>query len=89
MALGASRGAVRRLVLRQVGLMTLIGGAVGLAAAVILGRGARSLMYEIQTHDPLVMAASAVLLALVALSAGYVPAAKAAKVDPMQALRYE
>ncbi|MGH7679377.1 MAG: ABC transporter permease [Gemmatimonadaceae bacterium] len=89
MALGASGGNVRALVLRQVAIMTVIGGLIGLAAAIAGGRGARALLFEIQSHDPLVMAAASVLLAFVALAAGYLPALRASKVDPMQALRYE
>ena len=89
MALGASEGKVRTMVLRQVAVMTVIGGIIGLAAAVGLGRQASSLMYEIKSHDPLVMAGSVLVLAAVALAAGYVPARRASQVDPMQALRYE
>jgi predicted permease len=89
MALGASSRNVRGMVLRQVGIMTLIGGVIGIAGAIALGKGARSLLFEIKGYDPLVLVASAVLLALVALAAGYVPAVRASRVDPMQALRYE
>jgi predicted permease len=89
MALGASMGNVRGMVLRQVGYMTLIGGIIGIGGAIALGRGAKSILYQISSYDPLVLAASAVLLGLVALSAGYLPAVKASKVDPMMALRYE
>jgi ABC-type antimicrobial peptide transport system permease subunit len=89
MALGASEGKVRTMVLRQVAFMTIIGGIIGLAVAVGAGRGARSLLFEIQTHDPLVMLAAAIVLTSVALIAGYIPARRAAQVDPMQALRYE
>jgi predicted permease len=89
MALGASSQKVRAMVLRQVGLMTLIGGVIGIAGAIALGKGARSLLFEIKGYDPFVLIGSAVLLALVALAAGYVPALRASKIDPMQALRYE
>ena len=89
MALGASSGRVRQMVLRQVGFMTLIGGLIGIGGALALGRGARSLLFQISAFDPLVLTASVILLTLVALAAGYLPALRASKVDPMQALRYE
>jgi ABC-type antimicrobial peptide transport system permease subunit len=89
MALGATASEVRLLVLRQVGMMTLIGGLVGLGAAVALGKGAESMLYQMGGADPLVMAMSVAFLALVALAAGFVPALRASRVDPMQALRYE
>ncbi len=77
------------MVLRQVALMTIVGGIIGLATAVAAGRGARSLLFEIRTHDPLVMGAAVLVLTAVALAAGYLPARRASQVDPMQALRYE
>jgi predicted permease len=89
MALGASGGNVRSLVLKQVALMTVVGGIIGLAVAVAAGRKAGSIMYEIQSHDATVMIGSIVVLSLVALVAGYIPARRASQVDPMQALRYE
>jgi ABC-type antimicrobial peptide transport system permease subunit len=89
MALGADGGRVRRMVLRQVALMTLIGGAVGVAAALAFGKAAASLLFELQGHDPSVIAVSVVLLVLVALGAGYVPALRASRIDPVEALRYE
>jgi predicted permease len=89
MALGADGGRVRSMVLRQVGVMALIGGLIGVAGALALGRWARSLLFELQGHDPVVVVLATVLLALIALGAGYLPALRASKVDPMQALRYE
>jgi putative ABC transport system permease protein len=89
MALGANRGTVRGMVLRQVSWMTVIGGVVGLAGAVGLGRAAKSLLFELEGYDPTVLIASATLLTLVALGAGFVPAQRASQIDPMRALRYE
>jgi len=89
MALGAAPSRVRAMVLRQVGVMVVVGGAIGLAAAVGLGRLAQSLLFELQGTDPLVLVAAAVSLSLVALAAGFIPAHRASQVDPMSALRYE
>jgi predicted permease len=89
MALGAAPERVRRMILSQMGVMTAIGGAAGLALAAFAGRSAESLLFEIKGFDPLVFAASAVLLALIALGAAFVPALRASRVDPMTALRYE
>jgi predicted permease len=89
MALGADGGRVRGMVLRQVSWMILIGGVIGIAAAVALGRAAGSLLFELQGNDPIVIATATLLLAVVALGAGYIPALRASRVDPMQALRYE
>jgi predicted permease len=89
MALGAEPGRVRRMVLRQVGWMTLVGGAIGLVVAIWVGSLAKSLLYELEGSDPFVLAASSVVLTLVALCAGSIPALRASRVDPMTALRYE
>jgi ABC-type antimicrobial peptide transport system permease subunit len=77
MALGADAARVRRMVLRQVGIMTLVGGGIGLATALALGKTAQSLLFGLEAHDPLVIAGAAVVLALVALAAGYLPARRA------------
>ena len=89
MALGADAGRVQALILRQVGWMTLIGGTTGLALALGLGRVARSMLFELEGHDPVVLIGAVLGLALVALVAGAIPALRASRIDPMRALRYE
>jgi predicted permease len=89
MALGADAGRVRGMVLKQVVLMTAVGGIIGLAAGVGLGRLAKSILFELQDYDPLVLAISAFVLTLIALGAGFIPAHRASHVDPIRALRYE
>jgi ABC-type antimicrobial peptide transport system permease subunit len=89
MALGADPARVRSMVLRQVGRMTAIGGSVGLVAAIVIGRVAQSLLFQMKGSDPVVLLLSAVVLSGVALSAGLVPAFRASRLDPVRALRYE
>jgi predicted permease len=89
MALGAAPGRVRGMVLRQVAIMTVVGGVIGLLAAVSLGRLAQSLLFELKGWDPVVLTSSAVVLTIVALGAGFLPALRASRVEPMRALRYE
>jgi len=89
MALGAAPSRVRGMVLRQVGVMTIVGGVIGLTAAIWLGRLAQSLLFEMKGYDPVVLVSAAAALSVVALGAGFVPAHRASQVDPMQALRYE
>jgi ABC-type antimicrobial peptide transport system permease subunit len=89
MALGAEPGRVRSMILRQVGVMTLVGGAIGLGAALWLGSVAQALLYQLQGRDPVVLGGAAVALALVAFVAGGIPAHRASRIDPMRALRYE
>jgi putative ABC transport system permease protein len=89
MALGAAPGRVRGMVLGQVAIMTLVGVLVGLAGALGVGKGAQSILFQMTGADPAVLALSAVALALVALCAGFIPAHRASRVDPMRALKYE
>jgi putative ABC transport system permease protein len=89
MALGATRARVRWMVLRQVGLITAVGGVLGLASAMLVGRAAQALLFGLGFYDSAVLASSVVVLMLVALAAGFVPANRAARVDPMRALKYE
>ena len=88
MALGADAARLRAMVLGQVGRMTVVGGAVGLAVAFGVGRLARSLLYEMDGLTPAVLAAAVLAMAAVALGAGFVPAHRASRVDPMAALRH-
>ena len=89
MALGADAAMVRGLVLAHVSRMTAVGGLAGLVAAVVLGRLARSMLFELEGYDPLVLGASALILTAVALTAGFVPALRASRIAPMAALRHD
>ncbi|HEX6976242.1 MAG TPA: ABC transporter permease [Vicinamibacterales bacterium] len=89
MALGAQRGAVTWLILRQVVWLTIGGLVVGVPAALAVSRTARSYLYGIEPTDPVSVAAGAAVLFLIAVLAGYVPARKAARLDPLVALRRE
>ena len=89
MALGAKPGTVERLVLRQGMVLTLIAVALGWPAAWMLAKMASSFLYGIQPHDALTFALVPPFLAVIALVACYIPARRAASIDPMQALRTE
>ncbi len=89
MALGANGTRVRAMVLLQVGRMALIGGVIGILGALAIGKAAQSLLYQMEGSDPVVIVLSAVTLAAVAFGAGLVPAVRASRIDPIQALRYE
>jgi putative ABC transport system permease protein len=87
MALGATRSSVLQLVLRQAGVMALAGIAIGLVGALALTRFLATLLFGVSTTDPIVYAAVAALLSVVALLAVAIPSARATRVDPLSALR--
>jgi predicted permease len=89
MALGAEPARVLRMVLRQVSWMTIAGAAIGLAAGAGLGRLAESMLFNMKGYDPVVLGCAAAILGLIAFAAGYIPAHRASRIDPMRALRYE
>jgi predicted permease len=89
LALGAPTARIRGMVLAQVARMAAIGVVLGAAAAWALGLAARAVLLGIEAGDPLALAAAAALLTVVMLGAGYIPARRASRVDPMAVLRYE
>ncbi len=88
-ALGADRQAVLLMVLKEVAVLTAIGVGLGLPSGYGLGRLVQSQLFGIQARDPLTFALATALLLTTALLAGYLPAARATRVDPVVALRYE
>jgi predicted lysophospholipase L1 biosynthesis ABC-type transport system permease subunit len=88
-ALGASRTAIATLVLRDVAILMAIGIAGGLVLAWIGGRALAAFLHGLSSHDPVALCGSAALLAAVAVCASLLPSVRAARVDPMTALRHE
>jgi putative ABC transport system permease protein len=89
MALGANASDALRMVLREGLVLTAIGAGVGLVLSIGAGKVLSSLLYRVDSFDPLVLSAAPALLAAVSLVACYIPARRAARLDPMVALRDE
>jgi len=89
MSLGAQRGNVMSMVVRQGMTLVGIGIVLGLGASWALTRLLRGMLYEVSPMDPLALTAGILLVSLTALLACYIPALRAARIDPMEALRYE
>jgi putative ABC transport system permease protein len=88
-ALGASRNAILGMVLRETLVLTLVGLALGVPAALVASRLLGQMLFNVSANDPATLATVALTLAAVALLAGYIPARRAVRVDPMVALRHE
>ena len=89
MTLGATRSEITRLVLRRGAALIALGSAIGLAGAAVVTRLARNVLFEVGPLDPLSLVGATALLVSVALAANWLPARRAAGVEPVQALRTE
>ena len=89
MALGAQATDVLRLVLRQGMTPVILGLIIGLTGTFVIGRLLTAQLYQISPHDPLLLGAATFVLAIAALLACFIPARRATRVDPIQALRTE
>jgi len=87
LALGAGRQRVIRLILKESSILAIVGLGIGLAGSILVGRAMRTTLYGVAAMDFSVIVSVAVILFLAALFASYLPARRAASIDPMQALR--
>ncbi len=89
MALGANRGNVVRMVLRGAFLQVGLGLVIGIPIVLLGGRYMADQLYSVKSYDPLSIAIAVVVLSLAAALAGFIPARRAASIEPMEALRIE
>lgn len=89
MALGAAQGSVIWMVMREVLFLVVIGVVLGVPASLALSKLVQSQLFGLTPHDPSTLALATVALAFVACAAGYIPAWRASRLDPVRALRYE
>ena len=89
MALGAERSNVRWLIMREIVALIGIGVAIGIPATLYGSRLIKSMLFGLKGNDPSSLIASVIAMLVVGLLAGYLPARRASRVDPMVALRYE
>jgi ABC-type antimicrobial peptide transport system permease subunit len=89
MALGAARGQIAGMILRETVQLILIGLGIGIPAAIAASRLIKSELYELESDDPITLLIAISTMAAVAVLAAYVPARRASRVEPMVALRYE
>jgi ABC-type antimicrobial peptide transport system permease subunit len=89
MALGADRGTIRRMVLKEGGVLVAVGLGLGLAGAIVVSRVLQTMLFEIRPEDPLTFLSVSLLIGGVGLAACYLPARRATRVDPLVALRVD
>jgi ABC-type antimicrobial peptide transport system permease subunit len=89
MALGAERGRILRMVLSEVSMVVMIGVVIGIPVSWATARLLNHQLYELSPHDPITIGGSIFVILVVTVLAGFLPARRAAKIDPTAALRYE
>jgi ABC-type antimicrobial peptide transport system permease subunit len=89
LALGANPPRLRAMVLKQVGVMALVGIGIGLAVAFGLGRAAEAVLFGLSGRDPTIFIAATAVIVAVVLAASWLPAWRASRIAPIEALRYE